>query len=169
MYPCKNITVSDCSAARLRCSVCDIMPFAGYMAVPTGSANPAAMETEEDAALLAASTSDSEDGGDHGDDDGDEGLGAFSQDAMRAARRVSIQQLAPPEPSGTESAASPAGANQQPEVVHAKRKGGARNGAAKLKSPRDGSRRQSVASDTTRTDAGIRKKPKRTSVGMLAA
>ena len=130
--------------------------------MPSGSVNAEAMETAEDAALLATSSSEGDEGAVVDDDDNGD-LASARQDAVRAAGHVSTLRLAPPEPSGISQEPSAAGASRQSNLARPKRKEGAQNGTARLKASKTVDHGRGISSNNTRTDASTRKKPKRTS------
>ena len=139
----------------------------GSIPVPAGSAHPEAMETAEDAELLATSSSE-------GDDDAADGDGGNTatadQDASRAAGQVSTLRLAPPEPSGNDQETSGAAALQRSDVTKSKRKDGARSVTGQSKADQNVSERGGGSrSNPVRTDSSTRKKPKRTSANVTTS
>ena len=131
---------------------------AGSIPVPSGAENPEAMETAEDAALLASSSSDGDQDADEGNDD----TATAREDAVRAAGEVSTLRLAQPEPSGAGDDDSRAAVMQRPGAAKVKRKEGGRSATAKQEADQTADHRRGSQRNNKRTDASIRKKPKRT-------
>lgn len=136
--------------------------------MPTGAANPEAMETAEDAALLATSSSEGDEEAD-GADDGAGDTATAREDALQAAGEVSTLQLAPPETSGAGDDDSRAAVLQQSGTAKTKRKDGGRNAAAKQQPTQTADHGLGSQIHNTRTEAGIRKKPKRTPASVTAS
>ena len=122
------------------------------------------METAEDAALLATSSSE---GDDDADEAGDDDTATAREDALRAAGEVSTLRLAPLESLGVnddddDADDSRAAVLQRSGATKAKRKDGGRNATARQQIDQTAEHGRGSKITDTQTNASIRKKPKRT-------